>query len=232
MSSVCSDCGRSFEDEGATEYAEPLCPECFEDAMAEVQGMYSDADCESSLNSFEFVCIECGETHTNIAPKAVGDPSMCVDCYDLSLSLEKITNELDLTDFKPGEEYLGDVVRSDEDDWAEEEPSYCLECHELMDNDDARISSICSACSYLSEEDEQYGSVEFQFKYMNILVCDQPFYISNGQALCPGQLGTVEYMPDSDFMSDLTWEETLELKDQILLLFALVFAFLIIRKLL
>lgn len=33
-------------------------------------------------------------------------------------------------------------------------------------------------------------------------------------------------------MSDLTWEETLELKDQILLLFALVFAFLIIRKLL
>lgn len=66
---------------------------------------------------------------------------------------------------------------------------------------------------------------------MNILVCDQPFNLSTGSPVCPGQLASVAYegMPAG---AGLTWEEVQEIQGHILVLFSLVFGFLVLRKLL
>lgn len=66
---------------------------------------------------------------------------------------------------------------------------------------------------------------------MNILVCDQPFDLSAGAAMCPGQLGTVAY-EGNPASAGLTWQEVEELQDGVLVLFAVVFGFLVLRKLL
>lgn len=49
--------------------------------------------------------------------------------------------------------------------------------------------------------------------------------------MCPGQLGTVAY-EGNPASAGLTWQEVEELQDGVLVLFAAVFGFLILRKLL
>lgn len=66
---------------------------------------------------------------------------------------------------------------------------------------------------------------------MNILVCDQPFNLSTGSPVCPGQLASVAYEGNPAGVG-ITWQEVGELQDYIIVLFATVFAFLVLKKLL
>jgi len=66
---------------------------------------------------------------------------------------------------------------------------------------------------------------------MNILVCDQNFEFVDGTPFCTGNFSSVPYNPNSA-NAELTWQETKEIQNEILVLFAVVFGFLVIRKLL
>lgn len=85
MSSVCSECGSDFIDESDIEAAEPLCADCFETAMEEVKGIYVDSDYIVGSER-EFICIDCGDTSTNISPD---NPSQCGDCWYEQKELEE-----------------------------------------------------------------------------------------------------------------------------------------------
>lgn len=70
---------------------------------------------------------------------------------------------------------------------------------------------------------------------MNFLVCDQPFVLSGQSPYCPGNLDsiTAEQIPIPGLLGPgLTWEETKEIQDYILLLFLSVFVFLVLKKVL
>ena len=67
---------------------------------------------------------------------------------------------------------------------------------------------------------------------MDILVCDEPFDLSESTGpFCPGQLASIAY-DGTPGNSGLTWEQVDELQDGILILFASVFAFLVLKKVL
>ncbi|WP_313506837.1 hypothetical protein [Stutzerimonas nitrititolerans] len=69
---------------------------------------------------------------------------------------------------------------------------------------------------------------------MNFLVCDVDWLQgAGGSPVCPGQLGniTAEEMRGLSG-SALTWDQVSELQGEVIVLFALVFGFLVLKKLL
>lgn len=71
---------------------------------------------------------------------------------------------------------------------------------------------------------------------MNLLLCDAGWALGEGgEIVCTGQLSAVtveEFRASLDQGSGLTWEDAQTLKDEVLILFAGVFAFLLLKKLL
>lgn len=66
---------------------------------------------------------------------------------------------------------------------------------------------------------------------MYFLACDSEFTFDAGAPFCPGSLTSVTGEELGGYNS-LTWQQVSEYQEQILLLFALVFGFLVIRKML
>lgn len=71
---------------------------------------------------------------------------------------------------------------------------------------------------------------------MNLILCDGDWgQAAGGELLCSGALSAVtveEFRASFDAGSGLTWEDAQALKDEVLILFAGVFAFLLLKKLL
>lgn len=71
---------------------------------------------------------------------------------------------------------------------------------------------------------------------MNFIVCDGDWGVRvGGGIVCSGQLSAVtaeELRTSLDQGSGLSWEDAMALKDEVLILFATVFAFLVLKKLL
>lgn len=65
----------------------------------------------------------------------------------------------------------------------------------------------------------------------NFLVCDVPFTFEAGRPVCEGTLSTIA-VEDLGGNAHLTWSQVAEYQDYILLLFAMAFGFLAIRKVL
>lgn len=66
----------------------------------------------------------------------------------------------------------------------------------------------------------------------NFLVCDGEFIFDTGGLACTGSLGSVSIEDIRGESSSLNWQQVSEYQDQILLLFALAFGFLVIKKVL
>lgn len=66
---------------------------------------------------------------------------------------------------------------------------------------------------------------------MKIFVCEQDFEVFEGSPVCAGNFISVPYNPNS-LNGELSWQEVKEIQNEILILFAVVFGFLVIRKLL
>lgn len=66
----------------------------------------------------------------------------------------------------------------------------------------------------------------------NFLVCDVPFTFEAGVSACNGSLMSITSEELGGGSSSLTWQQVSDYQEQILLLFALVFGFLVIRKML
>ncbi|MCY1290761.1 hypothetical protein D9M69_525230 [compost metagenome] len=71
---------------------------------------------------------------------------------------------------------------------------------------------------------------------MNFILCDGEWgQGAGGEIVCTGQLSALtveEFRASLDQGSGLTWEDAQALKDEVLILFAGVFAFLVLKKLL
>ena len=65
----------------------------------------------------------------------------------------------------------------------------------------------------------------------NFLSCDVPFTFDAGSPVCAGSLISITG-EELGGMNSLTWQQVSDYQEQILLLFALVFGFLVIRKML
>lgn len=77
------------------------------------------------------------------------------------------------------------------------------------------------------------ASTKFEEKVLkNFLVCDGEFTFDTGGLACTGSLGSVSIEDIRGESSSLTWQQVSEYQDQILLLFALAFGFLVIKKVL
>lgn len=66
----------------------------------------------------------------------------------------------------------------------------------------------------------------------NFLSCDVPFTFDAGSPICTGSISNITSEELGGGSSSLTWQQVSDYQDQILLLFALVFGFLVIRKML
>lgn len=66
----------------------------------------------------------------------------------------------------------------------------------------------------------------------NFLSCDVAFTFDTGSPVCTGSISNITSEELGGGSSSLTWQQVSDYQDQILLLFALVFGFLVIRKML